>query len=143
MLSSIVIAFFAGRLSTHTEQSTAVVQSTSRFSSRALALEFLTWSLVVLTASALLWVVAPYVVSAVHRFCPSAGAYLTLTPPHFASAAECNWFIVKRVMVGYFGLCVAALLVFAFWFAVHRRFSARLHTGVTRWSVILDEQGDE
>jgi hypothetical protein len=46
-------------------------------------------------------------------------------------------------MIGYFGLSVLILFVFACWLAVQRKFANRFPTGVARWSVILEEQGDE
>ncbi|CAE6842930.1 hypothetical protein [Paraburkholderia aspalathi] len=143
MLCSIVFVFLAGRLPTQTEQSAAVLNIVGRQLVRSTILELFAWSLVALSTGALIWIAAPFVVTAVHLCSPALASHLSLTPPQGCSAAQGNWFIVKRVMIGYFGLSAVCLMDFACWLAVEHRFASRFEKVMPRWSVMLDESEHE
>lgn len=139
MLSSIVFAFLAGRLSTQTEPSPAVVKVAWRRVPRSVVLELFVWSLVALSSGALIWIVAPFVVAVVHFFSPVLASHLNFVSPQGCSVAQGNWFLIKRVMLGYLALSLICFVVFACWFAAARRFESRSGKILPRWSVILDE----
>ncbi|SAL73168.1 hypothetical protein AWB69_08937 [Caballeronia udeis] len=139
MLSSIVLAFLAGRLSTQTEPPVTVVKLARHRVVRSIVLELFAWSLVALSSGALIWIIAPFVVAALHFCSPVLASHLNFVPPAGCSAAQGNWFVVKRVMIGYLALCLVCAVLFACWFAAAHWFESKSGKVAPRWSVILDE----
>ncbi|MCX4150988.1 MULTISPECIES: hypothetical protein [Paraburkholderia] len=143
MLSSLVFALIAGRLFLPTEQPVNSIQSIGRFSRRLTLVELALCSLLVLSAAAVIWIIGPLVVHFVHFCNPNLASYLNLESPTLASAAERDWLLVKRVMLGYFSLCIVCLLAFACWTVAELRFAARSKPESIRWTILLVESDHE
>ena len=130
-------------LSTRPESSAKLVVHVRYRMMRLIVLELFAWSLVVLSSAALMWFVAPLVVAAIHFFNPATALHLDLSLPERCSTARADWFIVKRVMVGYLALCLLCLPVLASWFFAAYWFRSESRKFPPRWSVTLDESGHD
>lgn len=143
MPSSNLFSFFAGRLSASRLSLSGEVAPARYRATRLVVVELFAWSLVVLSTAALVWFVAPLVVSALHVLSPTMAIQLDLSLPDGFSSAQANWFVIKRVMVGYVALCLTCVAVFACWFVAAHRFGSESGKYLPRWSVVLDESGPD
>ena len=139
MLTSIVLGFLAGRISEPAAELDSVAASFEQPDVFAVAFEFFLWSQVVLTAAALIWILAPGVVALVRVCSPAVAAYLS-----FASAVDCSgagrdWYFVKRALVGYAGLVVAFSTMALAWHLARRRIAVRPRR-LRRWAVVPDDE---
>jgi hypothetical protein len=138
MLTSIVLGFFAGRISEPAADLDSVAVSFEQPEVFAIAFEFFLWSLVVLTAAALIWILAPGVIALVCVCSPTVAAYLSFAPAVDCSSAGRDWYFVKRALVGYAGLVVAFCVIALAWHLARRRIAAQPRK-FRRWTVVPDD----
>lgn len=115
MLSSIVFAFVYARSSYFSVAKGDLLVPSFAWSKRRVALEASLWVVVSLTCSAALWMIAPYVVAAINYCTPTVAAVLALSAPAQCSPASEEWYVAKRVVIGYLGatsVVAVALLVY-------------------------------
>lgn len=146
MLTSIVFGFIAARVSTgRAAAATAAVtpNHVDRVVTFSVATEFFVGSIILLTLSALVWMVAPAVVSAV-RFCsPSVGGLLSVSFPSDCAPSSASWYVVKRALVGYAGLSFVVFCIALAWRIVISLRERSSRRAVSRWSVMVDDDGKE
>jgi hypothetical protein len=143
MLSSFVLSFFIGRLSLLPEQSKDPIHIYEKTSWRFRLLELALFSMLLFSAAAVIWIVGPLEVHIVNFYSPNLASHLDLDLPRDSSSAEMDWLLVKRVMIGYFSLCIVCFVAFVFWAAVEIRFLPRAKQSNALWTIVLEESDDE
>jgi hypothetical protein len=143
MLHSIVFAFLARRLSTHKLASESLAGHLSRSFKKTAIYELFAWTLLILTSAALIWIVAPLVLLGIRLCSPTAAALLNFAPPGHCTVSVDDWFVVKRVLVGYLGLCLVLGLVFLVGCVSLHLLCEKRQGTVHHWSVFLDDSDYE
>jgi hypothetical protein len=143
MLHSIVFAFLARRLSTHGSASESLAGHLSRSLKKTVIYELFAWTLLILTSAALIWIVAPLVLLGIRLCSPTAAALLNFAPPGHCTVSVGDWFVLKRVLVGYLGLCLVLGLVFLVGYVSLHLLREKRQETVHHWSVFLDDSDYE
>ncbi|WP_413216111.1 hypothetical protein [Paraburkholderia kururiensis] len=142
MLTSIVLGFIAARVTVDRSGIAPTLTPpyrTEGLDTFSVASEFLLWSLLVLTLSALVWMIAPAVAFAARFFSPAAGALFSVSAPPDCAPGSASWYVVKRALVGYAGLSFVALCIATAWrlaIALGIRPGRR---AAGRWTVVIDD----
>jgi hypothetical protein len=105
--------------------------------------ELFAWTLLILTSAALIWIVAPLVLLGIRLCSPTAAALLNFAPPGHCTVSVDDWFVVKRVLVGYLGLCLVLGLVFLVGCVSLHLLREKRQGTVHHWSVFLDDSDYE
>ncbi|HGL4257956.1 hypothetical protein [Burkholderia multivorans] len=84
----------------------ALEQPDTSWSFRRRAIAFFAHIVAIATAGALLWILAPHLASLVGRVVPSLEDLTDFREVVGCTAAGRDWYLVKRVLVGYAAMCV-------------------------------------
>jgi hypothetical protein len=139
MLTSTLFGFVAKRNRSRGKDFDTVASPIEEFGAESIAADFLLLSLLVLTASALIWLLAPAVLSALTFCSPTVAAFFNLSLPADCSAIAAGWYVVKRVLVGYAGLSFASTLIALGWHLVLRRRRVIDRRTYRRWAVVIED----
>lgn len=136
---SIVAGYFAGKNAAPVSEVESVPVPFAQSETMWVAAEFLLWSLVVLTAAALIWMIAPVVVSVVRFGSASVADAMSFSLPIDCAAASGMWYVTKRVLVGYAGLAVGVVAITCVWcFMIRLRRIGEARRD-RRWTVVVDD----
>ncbi|MDN8102627.1 hypothetical protein [Burkholderia multivorans] len=143
MLTSIVAAFIVGNVSARTRDVDPTIGRLTQSEVFPAAVEFLLWSLLVLTAATLIWVIAPAVVSAIAYCSLSIGALLSLSVPADCSASLKGWYAAKRALVGYVTVVSASAALAVGWHRAVRGRRGAARRRSRRWTVMVVDDGED
>lgn len=138
MLTSIVLGYLAGRMGEPAAEIESVSVSFEQTEVLPVACEFVLWSLIVLTAAALIWMLAPAVVALVRMISPALASDLSLRSSPDCQGAGQDWYLVKRALIGYAGLAIVFAMSALTWHVVRRRRGPQTNK-VRRWMVVVDD----